>query len=135
MLTRGAPGEEDFAPDVPATVEDPALTLPADDPVRAARKQFFAALLKAFGEDWWRMEERERAALAVQAFLEANPDQTAWERRIRYDALVRWALGIKETPESMLKWAKWRLAGLGADAKATLYSVAEKLGQVLAGSV
>lgn len=71
--------------------------------MRLARNRFHAALVEAFGLGWWRMSEAERMAFAVEAVLNvvSNLDQRVWDRRIRYDALLRWVLGVKVAPERM----------------------------------
>lgn len=121
------------APPMSAATEEPETTLAADDPVRLARNRFHAALVEAFGLGWWRMSEAERAAFAVEAVLSVVPnlDRRVWDRRIRYDALLRWALGMKVVPERMPERYWLWLKTLGGGVRARIEAAAAELAEVL----
>lgn len=120
-------------PQVQVTVEDPETTLAPDDPVRLARDRFHTALAGACGGNWWRMSEAERAVLAVEALLEAVPDMEAvsWDRRVRYDALLRWALGVRAVPARAPERYRLWLAALDREARERVRAAAVELAATL----
>lgn len=113
--------------------EDPELTLASDHPLRKARASLFDAVAGAIGDQWWRIESSERSGCLMAAVLQSvSVDREAWSKRIRYDALVRWSLGIEGTPTMDLRKHEVRLMGQSSDMKETIREAATVLAKELA---
>ncbi|MCL6441865.1 MAG: hypothetical protein K6T83_00120 [Alicyclobacillus sp.] len=118
-----------------ATPENPETTLPADDPLRSLRAQYIGALVHAAGRTWWKKSMDERGALAVYAIMTtgASLEEEAFAKRLQYDALVRWVLGITKQPtKAQLRSAKYWWETLGDDdMKGRITSIAKDVANAL----
>lgn len=77
--------------------EDPETVLADDDPLRSMRQQYLGAIIQATGRSYWKKAKEDRTALSVYIATVAMPasfDDKAFRRRLQYDALVRWVLGV-----------------------------------------
>jgi len=121
------------APPVFTVTDDPERMLPPDDPVRLARDRFHAAMLAAHGINWWRLSSEERASYMVEAVLEVvNAEPALWEKRIRYDALLRWCLGITTgIPERTTERYRLWLLGLSTETREQLRASALEVAQAV----
>jgi hypothetical protein len=121
-------------PTTPATVENPETTLAADDTLRILRQAYLGALIRSTGRVWWQKTPEERDALAVYVVTATgiSPEDEMFSKRLQYDALLRWMLGITKRPtKEQLRAAKYWWESLNDEAKTRMMGIARDVVKAL----